>query len=262
MTEPPAPTVGGVLTRGLDAVARNPVETLVPALLFGALPASLVTYAHDTLMMDVVAESGELRGELALWFAVHVLGSVTNLLAQGAVTCAVLAHRRDARATLWETTRPALRQLPALLTVGLVVGIATLLAGLLMIVPGLLLFALWSLAGPILVEERRSVLGSLRRSAILWRSAPGLTLGLNFMLVFGYLLFSVLLVVGGVLLWQGADALDAETSPPLPISFHLASVLLIALASAAWATVVAQLYGELRDRVDGHPSDRLAAIFA
>lgn len=251
--------VGRVLAQGLEAVGRDPAGTLLPALLFGAIPSSLIGYALERVAPEVWYALGEMPGEFALACGAQVLGSVTNLLTQGAVTRAVLARSEGTRASLWATVRPALRRSPALVLAGLAIGIGTLLGGLLLLLPGLILFAAWSVTGPVLVEEGRGVLGSLRRSRDLARLAPAGVLGLNALLILGYVLFNAALFGAGFLAWNGsgADAVDA----PLPVGFWIISALPVAVASAAWGAVVATLYASLRDDADGQPIDRLRRIF-
>lgn len=261
MTEPSDLHVGQVLAQGLGAVGRDPTGTLLPALLFGAIPSSLIGYAFDRLAPEVWYALGEMPGEFAMASGAQVLGSVTNLLMQGAVTRAVLAQSDGERASFRATVRPALRRSPALVSAGLVIGVGTLLGGLLLIVPGLILFAAWSMTGPVLVEERKGVFGSLRRSRDLARLAPAGVLGLNVLLILGYALFNAALFGAGFLIRNGIDAATAIDTP-LPASFWIVSTLPVAVVSAAWGAVVATLYATLRDRAGGRSTDRLRRIFA
>lgn len=136
-------------------------------------------------------DSSELFAGLAiqlLWsalglVALAVVGGVVGGLVAVTARAAVLGHPTSWSAT-WAVVRPRLLALVGLsLLIYLVVGIGALLC----IVPGLIVFTLWSMAVPAMVTERLGVSAALARSYRLvigdgWR-------------VFGILLLVVIAVV-------------------------------------------------------------------
>ncbi len=142
-----------------------------------------------------------------------------------------------------------LRRWIALLTTAVLVHVAVLAGACLLLVPGLLVAVLFSVATTTVSAEHRSPLAALRRSVHLTRGQRWRVAG-------------VLAVLWGVrwagrlVLPYGADATGAPWL--LVVGLGLAAVFDL-VASAATAAVQVVLYRRLRDRLDG--SSDLAAIF-
>lgn len=244
-------SIGRVIARGLGAVACRPVATFVPALLFGVLPALLASYAAE-------GNSDDLEFAIALIAAALWVAAVTNVLSQGALTRVVLDGGRSIRYEM----RPAVRSLGPLLAAGTLVGAATVAVGALLLIPGLLLYALWSVAGPAIVEERLGALGGLRRSAALVRPVFWRVVLLNLIALLAYFAFWVALGLAGLYLWHGPAVITGDGDFPLPLGGYILAEPFITAATAAWGAVIVALYADLRERLDGMPADRLARIFA
>ena len=244
-------SIGRVLARGTGAVAADPARTLGRALLFGAAPACLYNYFAERASADETLA-------VAAAVASLVVGAVTNLAAQGALTPVVLEGRDGAGRT---GVGGAVRALPALVAAGLLVGVLCLVAGAFALLPGLALFALWSVAGPAIAAEGLGPVSGLRRSAALVRPVFWRVLLLNTLLLVGYLVFWLAIGAGGLYLWYGSDAFVGDEPTPLPLGFWLASAPLWTAATALWGSVAAALYAALRERLDGVPSDHLRRVF-
>lgn len=244
-------SIGRVIARGLGAVARRPVATAVPALLYGVAPALLFAYATDGVESgdEVIAASIV----ASLWVA-----AVTNVLSQGTLAPAVF--HEDAAVERGE--RSTLRFLWPLLAAGALVGAATVAAGAFLLLPGLLLYSSWSVAGPVIAEERLGALAALRRSAALVRPFFWRVVLLNLLSVAAYFAFWLALGLTGLYLWHGSAAFTGDGATPLPLGCYLVAAPFLTVATAAWGAVVVALYADLRERRDGVPADRLERIFA
>ena len=254
-------TVARVLSRGLRVVTADPASIMGVALLFGALPASVIGYATELAWEDVEQAGGDV-GAGAMLLLISIAGMVTNMTVQGALASAVIADADGRRLSAGETMRPATRALGSLIVGGIAIGTAVLAAATLLIIPGLLLYALWSVAAPAIVEERCGALAGLRRSAALVRPVFWRVLLINLLLLFGYLTFSIALSLAGTYLWHGAAALTTGDYGPMPLSYWFVSALAITPASAAWAAVIDALFTELRERSEGRSTDHLARVFS
>ncbi len=112
-------------------------------------------------------------------------------------------------ATLARRTRSPLEpygrtvdRLPALALANLTAGLATVLGLLLLIVPGLLLAARWSTAGPLIVLERKGPFEALEMSNGLIRGRTWPVVGAGLIVV----LASVVLVLPGAMIAQFAES--------------------------------------------------------
>lgn len=254
-------TIARVLSRGLRVATADPASIMGTALLFGALPASIIGFAVE-IAWDIVERAGGDAGMTAMLLLSLVAGMVTNMTVQGALASAVLADADGRCLSAGEAMRPAWRALGALIASGIAIGTAVLAAATLLVIPGLLLYALWSVAAPAIVAERCGVLAGLRRSAALVRPVFWRVVLLNMLLLFGYLAFSIALSLAGTYLWHGAAALASDDAAPMPLSYWFVFALAVTPASAAWAAVIGALFTELRERAEGRSTDHLARIFA
>ncbi len=188
MAEPPARLdVGGVISR----VWRIYVDQ-APVL----MPAAAVVFVFTSILTTVLAKAGpgpfivaELVALVAIWL---FTGMVVELVAD------VQDGRRDA--TPGQLLRGVVPVLGSLILVSIVAGIAIVIGFALIILPGLILLTIWSVAVPVIVVERPAGLGALGRSRALVRG--------NGWRVFGVILvlYFLVLVVSGALQAAGDSA--------------------------------------------------------
>ena len=138
-------------------------------------------------------------------------------------------------------------------------AVAIIVGILLLVVPGLILLVVWSVAIPALVGEHRGIPSALRRSR-------DLTKGVRWQ-IFGLILFIIVFSVGSGLVMErlaipfgiDPDTLDGWHAVPFGFSvFRM--VLSIPLDSFA-SMLSVSLYVELRMWKDGLSADRLAEVF-
>ena len=160
------------------------------------MPAAAVVFVFTGVLSTVLVSSapGLLLVALVISFTATTLftGMVVQLVAD------VRDGRRDAGAR--QLLRAAVPVLGPLLAVGIVAGIGVVIGFVLLIVPGLILITVWSVAAPVVVLERPPGLRALARSRELVRG--------NGWQVFG-VIFVLFILVGIV---SGAIELAAESA--------------------------------------------------
>ena len=126
----------------------------------------------------------------------------------------------------------------------------------LLIVPGIILLMMWSVAVPALVVEREGVFAAFSRSAELTKGARWKIFGLSLVLLVIYWLLS--LVVGLV----GLGTFNAATPGGLTVANLIGSMVTGTIFNMIWGTIQPSLYVELRQWKEGTSAESLAQVFA
>ncbi len=242
--------IGNVMSMGFRTFGRHFLPFLAFALLLVGLPTFLLQY----LLWD-----GLMEGDLAFtsgyyWLSV-VVSWLSGYLLQGIIVRAAVVDLSGRRSDLGESVTAALARLLPMVGLSIVTMVATAIGLVLLIVPGIILLLMWSVAVPVLIEERRGMFDSLGRSAQLTHGSKGWI----FLLMILYFGASSMLsgVVGAMVGFQMAAGLEGIMVVP----FALASAIAQALNGLLFAVMVAALYVELRRFREGASPDQLAAIF-
>jgi hypothetical protein len=211
--------VGGVIRRVFDIyVDQAPVLLPASAVVFvitGIVTALLVAAAPGLVLLALL---------LSLVATTLFTGMVVELVAD------LQDGRRDH--SVGDLLRAAAPVLGQLILVGIVAAIGIVIGFLLIIVPGLILITIWSVAAPVVVLERPGVFPALGRSRELVRGNGWQVFGVIFVLF-----FLVLFVSSGIEI--AADS--AGTAAGL-----VARVVVGVLSAPFSALAAAVLYFELR----------------
>ena len=176
------------------------------------------------------------------------------ILLQVALVRATVADLTGRRPLLGECLRDAFRFVLPVLGMTILMTLGAMLGFLLLIVPGIILWLMWSVSVPALVEERRGVIASMRRSAELTRGYKWPIFGL---LVIVAIAGSMLGGVLGIL-----NLLAGGPQSPLWLLRVVVAGLAQTVSSMISATTVAVIYVDLREAKEGTMPSTLAAIFA
>lgn len=219
--------VGGVIRRVFSIYVEE-AAVLMPAaavvfVLSGILGTVLVAIAPGLVILALV---------ISLLATTLFTGMVVELVAD------VQDGRRDATAA--GLLRAATPVLGKLILVGAVQGVLTVIGFLLLVIPGLILLTIWSVAAPVIVLERPRGLDALRRSRELVRGN-------------GWPVFGVILVLGVLVVVLSAlvDAAGESAGTGVGIVVRVVVGVLSAPLSALAAAV---LYVELLARAGGRVS--------
>jgi hypothetical protein len=216
--------VGSVIRRTFD-IYVDQASVLLPA-------AAVVFVIEGILSALLIAASP------ALVFVSLILSLIASTLFTGMVV-ELVADVRDGRrdADVAQLLRAAVPVLGQLILVGILAGVGIVIGFVLLIVPGLILITIWSVAAPVVVLERPGAMRALGRSRELVRGSGWQ--------VFGVLVVMVILVgVGAAIL----DSLGSAAGTGVGLAVSVAVSVLTAPLPALAESV---LYFELRDRHAG-----------
>lgn len=222
--------IGRVIQRGLEALGRRFPAYALLALLLAFLPVFATRYALT-------------EGALLTW--------ISGALLQAAIIRSAIRDLRGEPAEIGSSLAEALKLLLRIMGIMILSAIVSLVGLLFLIVPGVIAYIVLLLSIPVLVEERRGVFGSMRRSAEL---AYGSWLRI----------FALLLLFGLFYFLVGAAAGLAGFAPSVGgggIGGAAASGLISAVVTLTAAPMLASLYLEARAVKEGRASDSVAAVF-
>ncbi len=200
------------------------------------MPAAAVVFVFSGILSTVLVSSASGLALVALLISLIATTLFTGMVVE--LVADVQDGRRDASpGQLLRAAAPVLGQL---LLVAVVAGIGVVVGLVLLVVPGLILLTVWSVAAPVVVLERPPGLGALRRSRELVRGRGWQVFGVIFVL--GIL---VAVVAGGI------DLAAESAGTGVGIVVRVILGVLTAPISALAASV---LYFELRGSPAGVPA--------
>ncbi|WP_052215600.1 hypothetical protein [Sphingomonas sp. ERG5] len=257
-----AVSVGRIMNRSFAAIGANPLVMLSIAFLFGALPSVIIAYFNQRLQISLVGQPNGVRDSAILTMGSAIIGLVLSMIVQGALVRATMAHSEGRRASFGESVVAGLRVVLPLIGLSLIVGFSIGFGLLLLIVPGVILYLIWSVAAPVLVEERSGVFGALGRSRSLTKGARWKIFGLELIILLFYWLTSALLGFAIGITNGGLQAMAQMTQTGLPITWLIGNAVIATLINTFWSTAQTSLYVELRDWKDGPRGRQLEEVFA
>lgn len=241
--------VGSVLGRGFDALGANFLPFLAISLVLVGAPAFATRFWGSSNVDLVNPGFAWIGGSLLLSF-------VTSALLQGMLVRSTILHlgRRDpvpgASALL------ALRLLPALIGLSLLLALMVGIGFVLLIVPGVMVICATVVAVPALIEERCGIYESVERSRALTRGTRWQVFGL---VAICWILAAVIQGMAGLV--RTALAGVAEPVMSDPAIAGIAEAVSASLSTMIVAVVTAALYVELREVKEGATVNELAAVF-
>ena len=181
---------------------------------------------------------------------------VVSALTQAFLTRATVAQSEGRKASLGESARAGLIVIIPLIGLALLTSVGITLGLVLLIVPGVMLMVAWSVATPVLVEERQGIIESIQRSNDLTRGSRSKIFLL--LVVVGIL---AALATGAVEMMVGLDEADPLASFGNP-AYLLLSTLVGTVVSLISGTIQSAIYVELRDCKEGPRTAHLEQVFS
>jgi len=193
------------------------------------LPAAAVVFVLTGILTTLLIVLAPILAILALIIALVATTLFTGMVVE--LVADLQDGKRDATVgQLLEAARPVIGKL---ILVGFVAGVGILIGLILIVVPGLILITIWSVAAPVIVLERPSGLGALGRSRELVRGNGWQVFGVIFVLVIGVEIVAALI-----------EAIGDSAGTGVGIVVRVIVQILAAPLAALAASV---LYFELRD---------------
>lgn len=258
----PTVSIGRVFSRAFGTIGSNPVTTFAIAFLFGGLPTILLAYAIQKYGGQAPDFLGVL-GTVVVGLAIPAATVAVAMITQGALVRATIAHGEGRKASFSESAAPGLGMALPLFVMAILSGAGIGLGLLFLVVPGVLLYVVWSVAGPALVEERLGALQALRRSRDLTRGARWKVFAVALIATIASLLATSVVGIINTTIFNGPENVMTPLGPDprLPYLFYAVNGLFQTASLAVWGVIQTSLYVELREWQEGPQTDVLAEIF-
>lgn len=247
--------IGRVFNSTFSVITRNIGLCVGLALLFSGLPTLLIRMWQqpqiDAMLQSDPSSMADPNAVLSNSYISVIAGLVAfvfSLLLQAALVRATIEDLNGKRPSFSDCVQIAIRFLLPTLAIGLLVGIGAGIGLVLLIVPGIILWLGWSMAVPVLIQERLGVFGSMSRSRVLTKG--------NRWSLFG--LFLILIIIAMVIQWGMLVVLVLFGG----IIAEIGSALVQTLVSMVLSIATAVSYVELRQVKEGTSVDELAKIFS
>ncbi len=194
------------------------------------------------------------------FFLVMFLTIVLGTLSQAIVLYGAFQDMRGRPVSLADCLKVGLHRLLPIVGLAVSVGVAVMLASMLLIFPGIMLYMMWFVATPVCVVEQLGPFRSMRRSRELTKGHRWKLFGLTLLilipaLIVGAILGAVMFAISGT---GGFPAMTTALATPLGQVVNL-------IWSAAWgafyAVMVVVTYHDLRVAKEGIDTEQIAAVF-
>lgn len=249
--------LGRVMQRTFKVIGDNLSLFAISSLALVALPvfgANVVGFLYPELW--VIGLASVVGGIVAF---------AGSLLMQGVVVHSAISGLNGRSIRLREALGVGARNALPLLWLGILQTLGISLGIILLVVPGLMLMTVWSVAAPVLVMEKRSVEASFGRSGDLTRGHRWSIFGL--LVIYFVLAMIISAAVQALAAAAGVNTAQSGflTATQAPSLMALAAVLVSALTTAFQGVIsaagAAAIYYELRTGKEGAAPDQLAAVF-
>ncbi len=247
--------LGRVIERTFGAVGANALPLILVALVFVGLPQAALLWGQGQWASASAGASLEREAVGGVvWLAGLIVGMVSSVILQGVVTHTVVADLQGRKASLGESFGVAMKSFWVLLGVGIVIGLAMMLGLILLVVPGIIVFLIWLLAGPVVVAERAGIGRALQRSRDLTRNHRW------WLLLLTVVYFVISWIIGAAIGIAGMAASGFEVGQGAPVMTLVLGAVRQAISTLLWASIVAATYVELRAVKEGG-GQNVASIF-
>ena len=240
--------VGRVISRGFATLSANFLPFLLISLVLAGLPSFALQYWRWITPADPRLDWTWALGAL-------LLSLVASTLLTGALVRSTILHVGGRDPAPGASALLALRLLPALIGLSVLLAVAIGIGLVLLIVPGVMIYCATSVAVPALMEENCGVFGSIERSRELTRGSRWPIFAIVVLL---WIIGAVIAGVAGQIAMLGAD----ETTGPVSAVAAIAEAMSGSLSTMIIAVVTAALYVELREVKEGASIHALADVFA
>jgi uncharacterized membrane protein len=189
-----------------------------------------------------------------IYWATVLFTIVGGFILQAYVTHIVLDGLRGNQPSIGNSFSAALRSLIPLILTGLLLTLGAYAGMILLIVPGIILFVMWSVTVPVVVVEGVGPIQALGRSRFLTKGSRWA--------IFGLILASslVLMILSLAIYGFNLTAMAAAAQSP-SLGRIIAASLLGCVTSVLTSAGIAAIYSELRMIKEGVSNDQLAAAF-
>jgi hypothetical protein len=248
VTEKPRFEIGRVATMTFGVVRGNFLIFLVLGII-ATLPNAFFSVATTTGAVNV---RGATASFFVATFAAVFVGALFTFVLQAVITQGTINHLNRQPASLGRLLMVGLREILPLFAIGILESLGIGLGFILLIVPGIMLFVMWSVIVPIRVVEHRGIFESFSRSA-------ELTAGYRWP-IFGTML--VYYIGAGIAQFSVRPAVGVAISSGMTWTYVGIGTLVNAVVAVVAATGIACIYYELRMIKEGVGPEQIASVFS
>jgi MFS family permease len=193
------------------------------------------------------------------FFLVMFLTIVLGMLSQAIVLYGAFQDMRGRPVSLADCLKVGLHRFFPIVGLALSEGVAVMLASMLLIVPGMILYMMWFVATPVCVVEQLGPFRSLGRSRELTKGHRWKLFGLMLVILIPALIVGAILGVVIAILGTGGF-LSMSTALATPLG-QVVNLIWSAAWSAFYAVMVVVTYHDLRVAREGIDTEQIAAVF-
>ena len=254
--------IGRVISGTFAVIGRNFVPFSLLALLLGGLPNLLISlgqiwFVGHQQTFSPQAIAGSLVGMVIMIVAAFVL--------QAAIVHATVADLNGRRVVVRESLKVGLSNWLPLLGLAILMGLGLMIGFVLLVVPGIILAVMWSVAVPAKVVEKIGVMAAFQRSRDLTRDRRWAIFGLFVIYVIAVWIVEIAIMAAFMPFMLAKGLPTPETTVGFTSSINIVSLVaspLIATISTLVSTAGgATLYSELRVTREGVGPEALASVF-
>lgn len=247
--------IGAVISRAFETIASNFALFCGLALVLAGIPQFVLQF-WQVSTMDARADLAD--GAFALttsyWTMAGVtwiVSVITQAILQGALTRATVMNLSGETPGFAQCLSVGIRLIVPMIVIGILSAIGIGLGFVLLIIPGIILWLIWSVVTPAYVQEKIGIFEAFGRSS-------GLTSGARFSIFLTMLIVLVLLWVLSIPMGFLSAAMAATGNP---FVMALVAAAVSALGTMIMVTVQASIYVELRQLKEGIAPAELEQIF-
>lgn len=242
--------LGRVIQRTFAVIRQNAAVFFGASTLLVGVPSVIMGIGQATMVATYSGSS------LAAVIGGSLLYMVGIFMLQGLVVKAAVNSFNGKTSSFGQAFDVGVKMALPLLGLGIVAGVGIVLAYVLLIVPGIIVSVLWSVAAPAVVVEKRGVFESLQRSRDLTRGYRWNVFGL--LVIYMILSWIIGAAVAGIGMATGGTLMTGSAVGWVNV---VTSVLVNILSGVVASAGVAALYYELRTVKEGAGPEALAAVF-
>lgn len=254
--------IGRVISGTFGVIGRNFGPFALMALLLGGLPNLLVGLSQTWIAVDGYKTfSPQVFGGWAVGLIVML---VAAFVLQAAIVHATVADLNGRRVSVGDSLKVGLSNWLPLLGLAILMGLGVMVGFVLLIVPGIILAVMWSVAVPAKVVEKIGVTDAFQRSRDLTRGRRWAIFGLFVIYVIAVWIVEALIMAAAMpfILSKGLPTVETATGfTALNAATTVASALIATISTLVSTAGGATLYSELRSTREGVGPEAMASVF-
>ena len=253
--------IGRVISGTFGVIGRNFGPFALMALLLGGLPNILVSVGQLWIAGGDKTFSPQVFAASAVGLIVVI---VAAFVLQAAIVHATVADLNGRRVVVGESLKVGISNWLPLLGLAILMGLGLMLGFLLLIVPGIILAVMWSVAVPAKVVEKIGVTDAFQRSRDLTRGRRWAIFGLCVIYVIALWIVEALIMAAAMpfILSKGLPTTGMEAGfTAVNAATMIASALIATITTLISPAGGATLYSELRGTREGVGPEAMASVF-